>query len=172
MELIELGIESAKLIARLCALHEKWMVQFAPSILLPRGDFFLQCAFFLSAEGKPFPDRSICAGGCSRDNSSWRGNGIFVNDIHSLYAGIVSVNAGTNAMLKERFQRMCSQLCYGAGLNIGESEQDSIPVCCSARKSISARSSMAFTPCQYAPHPVHESPARCFPARQLRLHGR
>lgn len=42
-----------------------------------------------------------------------------MNDIHSLYAGIVSVNAGTNAMLKERFQRMCRQLCHGAGLNIG-----------------------------------------------------
>ncbi len=42
-----------------------------------------------------------------------------MNDIHSLYAGIVSVNAGTNAMLKEHFQRMCRQLCHGAGLNIG-----------------------------------------------------
>lgn len=42
-----------------------------------------------------------------------------MNDIHSLHAGIVSVNAGTNAMLKERFQRMCSQIRHGAGLNIG-----------------------------------------------------
>ncbi len=58
---------------------------------------------------------------------------------------------------------MCRQLCHGAGLNIG-GQTGSIPICCSARKSISARSSMAFRHVQYAPHPVHESPARCFPA--------
>ncbi len=67
MELIELGIESAKL-ARLCALREKGMVQLAPSIFLLRGDFFSQCAFFLCAEeshSRPL----ICAWRiCSRDN--------------------------------------------------------------------------------------------------------
>ncbi len=61
---------------------------------------------------------------------------------------------------------MCRQLCHGAGLNIG-GQTGFKPICCSARKSISARSSMAFTHVQYVPPPVHESPARCFPARSF-----
>ncbi len=59
----------------------------------------------------------------------------------------------------------------GAGLNIGGQTGFNTNLLL-GEKSISARSSMAFTPCPIRSAPVHESPARCFPVRQLRLHGR
>ncbi len=87
-----------------------------------------------------------------------------MNDIHSLYAGIVSVNAGTNAMLKERFQRMCSQLCYGAGLNIGGQTGFNTNLLLGEENPSAPDLQWLLRHVQYAPHPVHESPARCFPA--------
>ncbi len=116
---------------------------------------FSRSARFSSALRKAISRPLICAWRiCSRDNpASPRGNGIFVNDIHSLYAGIVSVNAGTNAMLKERFQWMQPALlrCWS---EYWRSDRIQYQFCCSARKSISARSSMAFTPC-----PIRSAPS-------------
>ena len=64
MELIELGIESAKHRATLC-LAKKWMV-FAPSILLLRGDFFLAVRVFLCAEESHFQTINLRPAICSR----------------------------------------------------------------------------------------------------------
>lgn len=148
---------------------------FAP-IHFDTRQLFLAVFSFSSALRKPFLRPLICAGGFALEcTSSWRQR--YIRDdipTHMPARDLDGVNAGTGHAQGDVFSGCAIALptVLVSPADIGGVRWDSIPICCSAEKSIQHTIFNGFyAMCTHAP--VHESPARYFPARQLlRLHSK